>query len=189
MSRFTLSFKVWWRVLTDERFADQVRPLYDARALPAPQPQPSTAGRDAATTAKAATPAAPREPARSDALNLLAVLQREARLIDFLKEDIAPYSNEQVGAAVRDVHTNAAAALQRMFALQAVNNQPEGAPVEVPSGFDAARIRLIGDVAGPAPYRGILRHSGWEATKVQLPEWSGTEQSARVIAPAEVEVT
>jgi hypothetical protein len=186
MGRFALSFKVWWRTLNDPAFADAVRPLAEARTLPAPAAP--------GLTTILPTPAAPgavaraEPPPRNDALNLLSVLQREARLVDFLKENIAAYSNEQIGAAVRDVHRDAAAALERMFALRPVLEQPEGAPSEVPPGFDAGRIRLVGNVTGQAPHRGTLRHQGWEASKVQLPEWSGSEKAARVVAPAEVEV-
>ena len=116
------------------------------------------------------------------------MLQREARLVDFLKEDISAYANEQIGAAVRDVHRDAAGVLERLFSLQPVMSQPEGASVEVPAGSDAARVRLVGNVSGNPPFRGTLRHAGWEATKVQLPEWSGSAASARVVAPAEVEL-
>jgi uncharacterized protein DUF2760 len=185
MGRFALSFKVWWRTLTDPPFADAVRPLAEARALPAP----AAPGLTTVLPASAAPAAAGRaEPARNDALNLLSVLQREARLVDFLKEDITAYGNEQIGAAVRDVHRDAAAALERMFALRPVLNQPEGTPSEVPPAFDAGRIRLVGNVTGQPPHRGTLRHPGWEASRVQLPEWSGSEKAARVVAPAEVEV-
>src|SRR4051812_44926954 len=131
MGRFALSFKVWWRTLRDEAFADRVRPLVEAAALPAPAPVTPPAPPPARVETR------PSAPARSEALNLLAVLQREARLIDFLKENIAPYSNDQIGAAVRDVHRDAAAALQRLFDLQPVLQQAEGSPVDVPNGFDA----------------------------------------------------
>lgn len=188
MGRFTLSFKVWWRVLTDDGFADAAGQLYAGKALPSPAPAEGP-GKGPAKPVPTPAPAPVRpEPQRNDALNLLAVLQREARLVDFLKETIAPYSNEQVGAAVRDVHRDAAAALERMFGLKPTVDQAEGASMEVPVGFDAGRVRLVGNVAGQPPYRGTVRHQGWEATKVQLPEWSGSEKAARVVAPAEVEL-
>ena len=66
--------------------------------------------------------------------------------------------------------------------------QAEGDPVQVPAGSDAGRVRLVGNVTGQPPFKGMLRHAGWEATKIQLPEWSGSEPSARVVAPAEVEI-
>ena len=183
MGRFGLAFKTFFRVVSDDAFAQRVRDLVDGKTLaPSLAPAPVTAP----APAKAGGPAV--APARSEALTLLSVLQREARLVDFLKENITPYSNEQVGAAVRDVHRDASASLERMFSLQSVMSESEGASVQVPAGSDAARVRLVGSVTGNPPFRGTLRHAGWEATKVQLPEWSGAESSARVIAPAEVEL-
>ena len=129
-------------------------------------------------------------PARSDALNLLAALQREARLVDFLKETISAYTDAQIGAAVRDVHRDASAALERMLALRPVSDEAEGSSIEVPPATDAARIRLVGNVSGNPPFRGALRHAGWQATRLDLPEWTGSDASAaRIIAPAEVELT
>jgi hypothetical protein len=124
--------------------------------------------------------------ARSDALTLLAVLQREARLIDFLQEPIAPYTDAQVGAAVREVHAKASAVLERTLALQQVMGLPEGTVVQVPA--DASRVKLAGNVTGQPPYRGRLTHPGWEATKLELPAWTGANDAARIIAPAEVEL-
>jgi hypothetical protein len=181
MGRLGLAFKSFFRVLSDDAFAASVRSLMDGKTLASAAPPQVSAP----VTAKAVSPAAP---TRSEALTLLAVLQREARLVDFLKENIAPYSNEQVGAAVRDVHRDAAASLERMFALQPVRSESEGASVEVPAGSDAARVRLVGNVSGNPPFRGTLRHAGWEATKVQLPEWTGGDANARLVAPAEVEL-
>jgi Domain of unknown function (DUF2760) len=133
------------------------------------------------------TPATP-APARSEALGLLAVLQQEARLIDFLKEPLEGYGDAQVGAAVRDVHRDAAAVVERFFAIRPLRKESEGAGVEVPPGFDAASVRLTGRVTGSPPYRGTLRHPGWEATRAELPQWTGHPATARVVAPAEVEI-
>jgi hypothetical protein len=75
-----------------------------------------------------------------------------------------------------------------MFALRPVLSEGEGANVEVPAGFDAARYRLVGNVSGSPPFRGQLAHHGWEAAKCDVPAWSGGKESALVVAPAEVEV-
>jgi hypothetical protein len=131
----------------------------------------------------------PPKPARSEAVTLLATLQREARFIDFIKEPLDSYSDAQIGAAVRDVHRDCAQALDRLFAIRALDSQEEGSTLEVPAGFDAGRYHLTGNVTGNPPFRGRLVHHGWEAGEIRLPEWSGTPQSARVIAPIEVELT
>lgn len=166
MSRIGLAFRAFVRVLSDPSFAEQVARLAQGEAPPAP----------------------PKPPARSDALTLLAILQREARLVDFLKESLSGYEDAQIGATVRDVHRDCAAALERLFALRPIDTRPEGGDAEVPAGFDASRIRLSGNVTGSPPFRGKLRHAGWEATRCQIPEWSGPEDAARIVAPAEVEV-
>jgi hypothetical protein len=132
-------------------------------------------------------PVAPARAARSEALTLLEALQREARLIDFLKEDIAPYQDAQIGAAVRDIHRDGGKVLERLFALRPVLDQAEGSAVTL-GGDQAGRIRLVGKVReGVAS--GSLVHHGWEATKVELPVWSGPVAAERVVAPAEVELS
>jgi hypothetical protein len=177
MARLGTAFRAFWRALRDKAFAEQARQLLEGTAaLPAPAAPAVVA------------PVAPTRPARSDALNLLALLQREARLVDFLKEDIAGYGNDQIGAVVRDVHRDASAVLERVFSLRPVMTEGEGASVQVPAGADAGRVRLVGNVTGQPPYRGALRHAGWEATKVELPQWTGSDASSRVVAPAEVEL-
>lgn len=131
-------------------------------------------------------PPAPPKPARSEALTLLETLQREARLIDFLKEDIAGYQDAQIGAAVRDIHRDAAKALERLFALRPVLEQAEGSPVTL-GNDQVGRVRLVGNVREGAT-SGSLVHHGWVATKAELPIWSGPKEAERVVAPAEVEV-
>jgi hypothetical protein len=140
------------------------------------------------TEPKPAPAKQPPKPVRSEAVTLLATLQREARFVDFIKEPLDGYSDAQIGAAVRDVHRDCCKVLDRLFAIRALDNQEEGSPLEVPAGFDAGRYRLTGNVVGNPPFHGRLVHHGWEAGDVQLPAWSGTPQSARVIAPIEVEL-
>jgi hypothetical protein len=135
-----------------------------------------------------ARPAAPSKPARSDAITLLAALQREGRFVDFLKEELSGFSDAQIGAVARDLHRDCGKVVERMFAIQPLLSDAEGASVEVPSGFDAGRYRLVGNVGGTPPFRGALVHHGWQATACELPDWVGGEGSARVVAAAEVEV-
>ena len=118
----------------------------------------------------------------------MAALQREARFIDFIEESLAGYSDAQIGAVARDVHRDCGTVLKRLFELRPAVVQDEGSEMELCAGFDAGRFRLTGNVTGDPPFRGRLVHPGWEATKCQLPTWSGSKDSARVIAPAEVEL-
>jgi hypothetical protein len=125
---------------------------------------------------------------QSEAITLLAALQREARFVDFIQESLDGYSDAQIGAAARDVHRDCKAVLARMFALRPVTTEEEGKEVEVPAGFDPGRWRLTGNVTGEPPFHGRLVHPGWEATICELPTWSGGAAAARIVAPAEVEL-
>ncbi|HET6251402.1 MAG TPA: DUF2760 domain-containing protein [Tepidisphaeraceae bacterium] len=182
MGRVGIAFRLFFKALGNPAFAEAGARLLDGQAAAAPAAAPATA--KAAAEPASSRPAA----ARSDALTLLSVLQREARLVDFLKENISAFDNAQIGAAVRDVHRDAGAVLDRLFSLRPVMSEAEGTAVSIASGTDAARVRLTGNVTGQSPYRGTLRHSGWEASKTQLPEWNGSAAAANVVAPAEVEL-
>jgi hypothetical protein len=103
-------------------------------------------------------------------------------------EPLAGYGDAQVGAVARDVHRDCGAVVKRLFDPQTTLAGEEGGTVEVSPGFDAGRYRLTGNVTGQPPYRGRLVHPGWEASKCELPTWTGTKESARIIAPAEVEL-
>jgi hypothetical protein len=117
---------------------------------------------------------------------MLALLQRDGRLIDFLIEDISPYPDAQLGAAVRSVHQSCKSVLDRYFTMSAVIPSEEDQPVTVQAGSDPASIKLIGNVAGRPPLRGVLRHRGWIVSAAKLP--SLPAEGRKVIAPAEVEV-
>ena len=179
--RLGLALKAFLRVLRDRTFAEQLHRLLQGQTL-----APATTEVPLADRLRADRVA--QEASRSDALTLLATLQREARLIDFLMEDLAGYDDAQIGAAARDVHRACAAALERMFALRPLRYQEEGAQVEILAGYDPVQVKLTGNVTGQPPLRGTLVHHGWQALQCELPAWSGQEESAHVIAPAEIEV-
>jgi hypothetical protein len=129
-----------------------------------------------------------KKPQRSEALTMVAALQREGRFLDFMMESLDSYSDAQIGAAVRDVHRDCAGVVKRMFAIEPLTAQNEGSDLEVPAGFDPAAYHLTGNLAGEAPYKGKIRHHGWKATKCDLPEWTGRDESVFVAAPIEVEL-
>jgi hypothetical protein len=186
MRRIWLAIRVFFLCLFKRAVAEEVAKVLARRktavagvadAKPPAPPKPV-----------APKPAAPKLPARNDAVALLAALQREGRFVDFIQEPLGGYTDAQVGAVARDVHRDCAAAVQRMFAIGPAVAEPENAEVELPAGFDPGRWRLTGNVTGGPPFRGRLVHPGWEAKTCDLPTWSGTPASARVIAPAEVEL-
>lgn len=121
-------------------------------------------------------------------LRVLAVLQRDGRLVDFLQEDIDAYNDSQVGAAVRDIHRGCRKALHDYLTIEPVLGGSEGENVSVGADFDPAAIRLTGQVAGSPPFRGVLRHHGWRVKAVHLPVLPGARDNTSVLAPAEVEV-
>lgn len=144
---------------------------------------------EAAAPAIAAAPAPKPVPESPDrAIQLLALFQRDGRLVDFLSEEIAPYTDEQVGAAARAVHESCREVLGRYFTLEPVMVEAEGDRVTVQAGFDAASIKVLGSVAGQPPIRGVLRHRGWRVAASTLPPLADGEGRA-VVAPAEVEVS
>ena len=186
MGRVSTAFRAFFGSLFNGDTASRVSQALLAKGLPAPQPV-------AAPPAPEPKPVEikkpePKKPTQNEAITLLATLQREARLVDFLKEDLSGYADEQVGAAVRAIQRDSAKVLDRFFALQPVVADEEGAKVNVPAGFDAARFRLTGKVTGEPPFTGTLQHHGWEATKCELPLFTGSDSAAKTVAPAEVEV-
>lgn len=126
-------------------------------------------------------------PTHTAALQLLGLLQREARFVDFIQEDVAPYTDAEIGAAARVVHEGCRKVLREHFTIAPVREEAEGSRVTLPAGFDAAAVRLTGNVVGQAPFTGTLSHRGWQVSDTQLPQLTDT-QAAKVIAQAEVEL-
>ncbi len=121
------------------------------------------------------------------ALQLLSLLQREGRFVDFVQQDIVSFPDADVGAAARVVHDGCRKALAAHATIEPVRTEDEGARVVLPEGFDADAIKLTGGVTGQPPYSGVLRHRGWRATRIELPQVVGG-YDARILAAAEVEL-
>ena len=121
------------------------------------------------------------------ALQLLGLLQRQARFVDFVQEDVAAYSDSEIGAAARVVHAGCRQVLAEHFTLAPVRAEAEGSRVTLAPGFDAASVRVVGNVSGQPPFTGSLAHRGWRASAVRLPQLTDA-QAASVIAQAEVEL-
>ncbi len=122
------------------------------------------------------------------AVQLLALLQRDGRLIDFFFENIAPFSDAQVGAAARNVHESCRQTLERYIKLEPVIDSQEGQSVTVQEDFDPSTTKLMGNVTGQPPLRGVLRHHGWRATQIDMPPLPPEGLGRTVVAPAEVEI-
>jgi len=124
----------------------------------------------------------------SAAVNLISLLQKHGRLIDFIFEEIDGYSDEEVGAGARVVHEGCKKVLKEHVKVSPINCANEETTVIVEKGFDSAKIKLSGNIEGEAPYSGILIHKGWEVTEINLPQVINAK-NAMVICPAEVELT
>lgn len=160
-----LACKAFFRVLGDAATAERLRPLL----------MPAVEG------------AAKPPPLSPEPLRLLALLQREGRLLDFLLEDIQAATDEQLGAGVRELHRQAQTVLKEHLVLEPVVAKNEGETVEVPANFDPSAIRLTGNVSGQPPFRGVLQHHGWRAKNYTLPPLP-EGQDPFVLAAAEVEL-
>ena len=137
--------------------------------------------------ARLASQPIPPERIHASALFLLGALQREGRLVDFLQQDVAGFSDPEVGAAARVIHGGCRRVLQQYFSFAPAMGDAEGANVAVPKGFDAQRVRLTGNVSGQPPFKGVLKHHGWLTQEVRLPALNEAVDP-RVVAPAEVEL-
>jgi len=121
------------------------------------------------------------------ALQLLGLLQKEARFIDFIKENIAAYSDADIGIAARVVHEGCNKAINEHFNLAPIRTEQEGGKITLPSGFDASLVRLTGNIVGSAPFTGTLIHKGWQVTSIRLPKLT-QGYNANIVAAAEVEL-
>ena len=188
LQRFSLGWRSLLRSLSDAEYAERLGNI-DASppVLPAPveSPEPAPSAPMAAVEPVPVRAAGP-GPAEG-ALQLLNLLQREGRLVDFLQQEVSSFSDAQIGQAARVVHEGCRRTLQRYLEVEPVLEVAEGEPTTVSEGFDAEAIKLVGNVAGGAPFRGVLRHKGWRAREIRLPE-TLADHDFKILAPAEVEL-
>jgi len=175
-NRIKLAFAAFFTILFQGR-------LPAALQNSAPPPATST------TTSSAAPPApASDQPDGLDrAVQMLALLQRDGRLVDFLTEDLASYSDAQIGAAVRDVHAGCRGVLTRYLTLEPILAGKEGERTSVSRDVDPAGVRLVGNTTGQPPFAGTLLHRGWRVAKLDLPAL-GAPAGRRIVGQAEVEI-
>jgi hypothetical protein len=177
LSRILLAFRAFFNILFKGRLSDALASslgLSRRAAAPASAAKPS-----AAAPAPAATTS-------DGALQMLGILQRDSRLLDFLMEDVAAYSDDQIGAAVRELHDQCRDSVSRYVTLQPVIDGVEGTFVQAPSK-DPNLVKFVGNVPAKPPSGGTLRHKGWRAAKVDLPALAA-KQDATILAPAEIEI-
>jgi hypothetical protein len=162
--RLSIAWGAFISTLRNPDYANRVMAL---NAPPASAPAPQ-----ASTPTPSPIPAPAQTPSHDAALQLLGLLQREARLIDFTQEDVRAYSDADIGAAARVVHAGCRKVLDEHFSISPLRTEA---------------VRLTGNVVGSAPFQGSLTHRGWRATDVRLPQLSAGHD-AHVLAQAEVEL-
>lgn len=186
-ARIFLAWVAYFKTLFDGDFAAGVVRLRAGEpALPPPEPEPEPEKPKKKKKKKKPAPVI-KEAGPGAALQLLALLQREGRFIDFLEEDVSEFSDEEIGAAARVVHEGAKKAIDEHFTIEPIHDEEEGERVTVEEGFDAHSIRLTGNVVGDPPYEGELTHRGWRCAEVDLPKMS-EGHDPKILAPAEVEL-
>jgi len=175
MNRIDLAFRSFFWIFLNKKFADKVNEHFDSVKTEQTVPEIPLSK-------------VPEKKGRSEAVQLLSLLQREGRLVDFFKESISSYSDAQIGAAVRDIHRDCSSLLTKIFAIEPLESKSEGDSIEIPPGYSPEKYHLTGNLTGNPPYKGVLRHPGWKVTKVELPVWNGNDTAIPVVAPAEVEL-
>ena len=190
LARLSLAFGSFFSILSRPDFAADVQRLRD-EGWPEPA-APVAATAPAPVVTPVVAPVAPPPPApqlasETAALQLLGLLQREARFVDFALEDIKSYGDAEIGAAARVVHEGCRKVLREHFTLEPVRTEAEGSRLTLQTGFDAAAVRVSGNVVGQPPFSGTLAHRGWRATGTRLPKLAAGHD-ASIVAQAEVEL-
>jgi hypothetical protein len=169
--RIAIAISAFFNILSNPVFAAKVDELHHVQA-PAPTPP---------------APAPLTQASPDAALQLLGLLQRDARLIDFTQENLTSYSDADIGAAARVVHEGCCKVLREHFTIAPVRQEAEGSRITLLEGFDARAVRLTGNVVGNAPFKGSVSHRGWRALDVRLPKLVASHD-ATVLAQAEVQL-
>lgn len=180
-TRLWFAFLCFFRVLIDAHFAGRAYLVRNTLPPPPPPHLPSPPETKPDPIASSPGP-------KQGALQVLAAFQREGRLIDFLQEDPSSIGDTDLGAAARQIHQGCRQALHSLVQLDPVRSEEEGQTVQIPPDYNAASIKLTGDIKGTGPYRGTLSHRGWRVREVNLPTLlSGADP--QILAPAEVELS
>ena len=175
-NRLILALRIFGRILSDNDFTRDILRLEQREW-----------DRIATVVPESPKAAALRETLPDSALQLLALLQQEGRFMDFLEENVTAYSDAEIGGAARVVHEGCHRVIRDHFQIEPVRSETEGARLTFLSGFDAAAVRLTGNVVGKPPFAGTLMHRGWRVTEIKLPKLA-KGHDVRVLAPAEVEL-
>jgi hypothetical protein len=179
-SRIGRAFEAFFSILGDGGTAARWPPP----RLPEAEVQPVPARSDAAPEPVTRLESAQLE---DGALLLLSLLQAEGRFVDFVQQEIDGFSDAEVGAVARVIHAGCRKVLGAHLRIEAIRSEPEGQAVSLEPGFNPHEVKLTGKLGGGGQMRGHLRHRGWQAKDVRLPEILD-RGGVRVLCPAEVEL-
>jgi hypothetical protein len=184
--RIALAFGVFSRVLFDGRYAAAIAALR-ADAAPAPPQAPRPQAVEPSTPSAGAGEAELARAAETGAVVVLSLMQAEGRFIDFVQQDLTGFGDAEIGAVARVVHQGCGKILRNYLHIEAIRAEPEGQSLRLPAGFDPSLVKLTGNLGGGENVEGVLRHKGWLATEVRLPQ-AVDGRGLRVLCPAEIEL-
>jgi len=165
MNKIILAFKMFFLILTNGKIGDEIEGLLKKEKVPEIEEKKK----------------------ENTAEQLLMILQREARFVDFLQENLDGFDDSQIGAVARTLHTKCKKTMENYVKIESIFKEEEGSTVTVGKGFDPSEIRLIGNIKGEPPFKGRLSHHGWKAVDISLPALPEGQKKG-IIEPAEVEI-
>ena len=193
-ARLVLALKTLFKIVFQPGYAARVVALEAAGSEPqAPSKLPTVQTGDEPARAASEPPqdsSDALEPEVTGALQLLRILQREGRFIDFIEQDIEGFPDADVGTAARVVHSGCRVALHAQMKLATISTTQEDQPASLRDAREvqSGRWKLTGNVSGTPPHRGVVRHCGWLVEECHLPKSVGHDD-ARILCPAELETS
>lgn len=182
--RLGLALRAFWLALFDHDAGERIAIVLDTPSGSLTEEQPAV---KATTDPPMRTPLPTQSvPAQNPAITLLATLQRDARLIDLIYENLDQYQDAQVGAAARPCLKQCRQSLDRILKIEKLMAATENDTVSVPADAAVSRFRWLGESSPSKTSTAKLVHPGWQAVSIQLPQWSGDAEDAEIIAPAQV---
>jgi len=181
LSRIWLSWVTSFRILFDGQFAQSVAMLRAGDLTSESKPPAALPSDPAQASDKNVA-----SPSVNAALQLLALLQREGRFVDFVQQELGSFADADIGAAARVVHEGCRRAIRAHARVSSVRTEAEGSALTLERA--SADVKLVGNVTGSAPFRGVLRHRGWRIEELTLPTVVGAHDPT-LVAPAELELS
>ncbi len=121
------------------------------------------------------------------AKQLLKILQKQGRLLDFLTQNIDQFNDKEVANAAKVVHRGCNRALKKHCIIKAIYDTNENTNITLNPNFDRSKVNLTGNHHIKSPIKGILIHKGWQIESLSLPTLT-EKANPDILQPAEIEV-